>query len=266
MKHYIITRFASWLSPYSGMTLDELFSDEYLHDSFVKLQNALISTLENQTNKNFELIITIHDNIPLEKVNFLNNISTHFKIHILRSSDIMTFIQNDTKNEDVVIFSRVDIDDYILNSVIDDIHNIVNECNDDYVLLGLYDGATFTKDDNIVCTHHFNYGKNGASSIMITVACKNKTHQEYLNSCNKSPVNYDHTQMFNQIINKINLKYTYSIHFLKNSLTPLYLWTCWGNNGTILTKQKLNKDINWHTTNTVLHIDFKKYSKYDIFS
>lgn len=260
MKHYIITRFAAWICPNTGMTLETLFSTGFIVSSINKLKTALLPTLENQTIHNFILLILVHDDIPSEKIQELYNINTTFEYHILHISDTANYIKNDAKNDDCVIFSRIDIDDFILNDVVEKIQNIIYNSKEDYIFVGLRDGATYMPQNNTVCRlKPCTYNENGAWSSMITVGCNGKKHIEYIEQYGKIPVMYDHTKMFAEIIKNISDKNTYTIHYIQSCNEPLYLWTYWGDNITIMKRKQTNKELTWHKTNDKLNIDFKKF-------
>lgn len=268
MKHYIITRFASWLSAGSGMTIEKLFSDEFLNDSFIKLKNALIPTLENQTNKNFTLIINIHNDIPIEKLFFLKELNTTFEIKILRTNEISTFILKNSIGNDNVIISRIDIDDFIRNDIIDLIQKYAVTTKEDYIGLGLYNGSTLWYEDKTVCAvpiQSYIKNNNGPFSCMATIIFNNNKSKLWLQYyLNKGPVGYNHTKMFDFIknfIDKFDKNAKYSTFFIKseNENKPLYLWTGYGNNITINYRKLQNKNRSWHLSDNKLNISFKEY-------
>ena len=260
MKHYILTRFAAWVCPNTGMTLKKLFSKEYIDSSMNKLTTALIPTLENQTVKNFELLILVHDAMPDEIIQKLQAIHTTLKFNVVRVGDTVDYIKNDSKNYNCVVFSRIDIDDFILDNVVEQIQVTTDTCSSDYVFIGLHDGATYTPNDNTVCwMPSYTYNKKGAWSSMITLACKRKKHIEYLDVCGKTPLSYEHTRMFADIANIISSKDTYDIRYIHSTNMPLYLWTFWGDNGTNMIREQNNKNTSWHKTDNKIHVDFKKF-------
>lgn len=264
MKHYILTRFASW--DYLGN--GQIFTKEYLENSFNKLQLALLNTLKNQTTNNFTLIINIHDNIEKYKIQFLHNINEKFNIKILRTSEISNFIKNDSQNEKLVIMSRIDIDDFLLNDIIERVQFEISKCETDYIFCGLYNGATFTYNDKDVYffpTPPYIKNNSGAFSVFMTIACNNNKCKKYiditLNKGLKTPLAYDHTQVFTFAKNLLETNDTYTTFYIKNNEDePLYLWTGYGNNGTTLKKIKnKSESIKWHKSSIKLDIDFKKY-------
>lgn len=137
LKHYIITRF---LSDNFNHTNEELFSKEWLENAFSLTEKHFIRTLENQTNKNFEIIFVIHNEIDYKRVSKLENLSNVFQIHVLRKNKLENFF---TKVDcDTLITSRLDYDDNIHKSVVNDIQNYVQENPNKIIIYGLNTGAT----------------------------------------------------------------------------------------------------------------------------
>lgn len=127
IKHYIIIRFYC-LDMYN-IGLKKLFDNENLLNAAKIFEKYTLKSLENQTNKNFEIILMIHNEISYEhiSISYLNSIKSNIKINIIRYNDINNFIVNSLKNEKYLITTRMDHDDLIYNYAVEEIQN---KCND----------------------------------------------------------------------------------------------------------------------------------------
>lgn len=145
MKHFIITRFFS--DPF-GKTDEQMLSflnEETLQNGFILLKNHFIKTLQNQLNKNFEIVILIYNELPLQSVSFLNEIECDYKIHIIHSKDLNKFIYNFYDN-DFIITTRLDYDDFVHKNCVQDVQLAALDTN--YLkLYGLNNGCTMDNNE-----------------------------------------------------------------------------------------------------------------------
>lgn len=150
MKHFIITRF---FSDKFGKTQDDMLSflnEETLQNGFTLLKNHFIKTLQNQTNKNFEIVILIYNELSLQNVSFLNEIKCDNKINIIHSKDLNKFIYN-FYNNDLVIQTRLDYDDFVHKNCVQDVQLSALDTN--YLkVYGLNNGCSMSDDE--ICYFH----------------------------------------------------------------------------------------------------------------
>lgn len=177
-KHFIITRF---LCINFNHTNEELFSDAWLQNAFKLTKNHFIPTLENQTNKNFEIVFLIHNDIPFEKVEELNRINTPIKFHIIRNKDLDVFLNTYKDKTDLLITSRLDYDDNIHKSVVDDIQKYAIENFDKITIYGLNLGSTIKDGEFIAYEKNIpKYeGNQGFFSIMETLILPSNMCESY---------------------------------------------------------------------------------------
>lgn len=139
IKHFVIIRFFPRQDPKYPY---DIFDVDFLSKQLILANNALRS-LENQTNKNFELVFVLHKKFFTDKkyefiFATLKDIATvpvtfiHFvpgaKTRWLKSK--MSLLVKDALNKyDFVIQSRMDFDDFIYKDAIADAQNKVNECD-----------------------------------------------------------------------------------------------------------------------------------------
>ena len=140
IKHFIITRYFTVDDVYG----EEMYTHEFLYSWFELFKNNLISSLNNVKNKDFELIIMIHDNVSFSTVSFFNELKTEYKISIIHWSEIQNYLDSFFDKYDYIIESRMDFDDFIFSDVIDDIRNHIDK-NINIKLYGYCSGYTYYK-------------------------------------------------------------------------------------------------------------------------
>ena len=121
IKHYIIIRF--YCVDMYNIGLEKLFNNENLLNAAKTFERYTLKSLENQTNKNFEIILIIHNKISQEhiSISYLSNIKSDIKMHIVRWKDINNFIKDNLSNEKYLITTRIDHDDLIYNMAVEEI-------------------------------------------------------------------------------------------------------------------------------------------------
>lgn len=116
MKHFIFTRFYS----INFFLNERIFSDEVLDAGLIHMKEFLIPSLENQTNKNFTLVIDIHDELETKNkriYNELQKLKMNIDFAIVKHKDLISYV--DSFNEDFIIGTRIDCDDCIFNEAVD---------------------------------------------------------------------------------------------------------------------------------------------------
>ena len=178
IKHYILIRFYC----NDMMEREKLFNQELLDNGVDIFEHYTLKSLENQSNKNFEIILIIHNEIDLnhKSIQKLYKIKSNIKINILRNKEIKDFIENNTKNIKYLITTRIDHDDLIFNGAVEEIHN---KCNENIPLF--YNGydklITMIKND-IYNSYKFYPNYKGLGSISIfqsLILNKDKIKQLY---------------------------------------------------------------------------------------
>lgn len=123
IKHFIITRFFTVDDVYG----EEMYTYEFLYSWFDLFKNNLISSLNNLNNKDFELVIMIHNNVDISTVSFFNELNTDYKITIIHWGEIQTYLDSFYDKYDYIIETRMDFDDFVFSNVIDDIRNHIDK-------------------------------------------------------------------------------------------------------------------------------------------
>lgn len=130
VKHFIFTRFFPKQDPnYPYDVLDVNF----LSTQLALAQNNELKSLENQTNKNFELVFLANPKYfddPKYKFVFstLQDYTT-LPITFTTMADMPNLVKDAYEKYDFVIQSRMDFDDFIYKDAIADTQSKVNECD-----------------------------------------------------------------------------------------------------------------------------------------
>ena len=82
------------------MKKEKLFDQDLLDNGVEIFNQYTLKSVENQSNKNFEIIMMIHNEIDLnhKSIKKLYNIKSDIKINILRQKEINSFIENNLIN------------------------------------------------------------------------------------------------------------------------------------------------------------------------
>ena len=138
IKHFILSRFFPWQRgnfPYDVLDVDFLSKQ-------LPLAKNMLSSLENQTNKNFELVFRVNnkfcDNPKYEFVfstlknsttlplTFISGGSGLFKVE--SNSEFLTLLKDSLNKYDFVITTRMDFDDFVYKDAVADTQSKVAEC------------------------------------------------------------------------------------------------------------------------------------------
>ena len=255
IKHYILIRFYC----FDMMKKEKLFEQSVLDQGVNVFNQYTLKSLENQSNKNFEIIMMIHNKINLnhKSIQKLYKIKSDIKINILRYKEINSFIEKNVKNIKYLITTRIDHDDLIYNGAVEEIQS---KCNENIPLFyNGYDRLITMKNKDIYNTYKFypKYNGNGSISIFQSLII------------NKSKINkiyniYDlgnHTNQKNSfiklyVINNFKFKEEY---FYLNHLEDCCIYVKHEfNHSSFLTP---NLEQKWHRTKIKIKKDKKWFIK-----
>lgn len=129
IKHFVFSRFFSWKRgdyPY------DIFDVDFLKTQLPLTKNMLRS-LENQTNKNFEVIFLFHPKVAdaPKKYGFIFSTlkdSTTLPLKFIKKGEEFNLVKDAFNDYDFVIQSRIDFDDFIYKDAVEDTQSKVNEC------------------------------------------------------------------------------------------------------------------------------------------
>lgn len=129
IKHFIFMRFFTFRDPKYPY---DIYDTNFLSKQLVFAQNNALPSLENQTDKNFELVFLVnHKFLTDKKYEFIFSTlkeSTTLPLTFIRQNDIPKLVNDAYDNYDFVIQSRMDFDDFVYKDAIADTHSKINEC------------------------------------------------------------------------------------------------------------------------------------------
>lgn len=128
LKHFIFVRFFPFQDPKFPHNVLDL---NFLSTQLPLVQN-IFRSLENQTNKNFDLLFIMHqkffDDSKYEIIFSDLKDSTILPLKFIKSGDISGLVKAALDEYDFVIQSRMNFDDFIYKDAVEDTQSKVNEC------------------------------------------------------------------------------------------------------------------------------------------
>ncbi|MBR4903244.1 MAG: hypothetical protein IKZ53_01075 [Selenomonadaceae bacterium] len=194
IKHFIISRFFNFQRKgYPHNVLDVDFLSKQL-----PLAKNMLKSLENQTNKNFELVFFVNDKfVDDTKYEFIFSTlrdSTTLPLKFVKWADILRLVKEAYDNYDFVIQSRIDFDDFIFKDAIADTQSKVDDC-ENILSYGYCDGYEYICGELYI--YDIKWGGIGHHSILQSLIIKSSFGK---NLPFVYPYNFDHTKA------KLNLK------------------------------------------------------------
>lgn len=142
IKHFVFSRFFNFEDPkYPHDIYDVVFLTKQL-----LLAQNMLKSLENQTNKNFDLVFIVNpkffDNPKYEFIFQALQYATTLPLKFIKVNELPSLVKDAYEKYDFVIQSRMDFDDFIFKDAIADTQNKVNEC-ENMLIYGYCRGYTF---------------------------------------------------------------------------------------------------------------------------
>lgn len=146
IKHFVFSRF------FPAQTQKYLYN--VLAPNFLKTQLPLaknmLSSLENQTNKNFELVFLMHPQVfddPMYEFVFSTlRASTTLPITFIKRAELRGLVENAYDNYDFVIRTGMDFDDFVYKDAVAEAQSKVNGC-DTILTCGYGKGFIYSKGE-----------------------------------------------------------------------------------------------------------------------
>ena len=170
IKHFIFSRFFPKQDPkYPYDVLDVNF----LSTQLALAQNNELKSLENQTNKNFELVFLANPKYfddPKYKFVFSTlQDSTTLPITFTTMANMPDLVKDAYEKYEFVIQSRMDFDDFIYKDAIADTQSKVNEC-DSVLIYGYNKGYVYVQGE--LYPEYFSKNVTGHQSILQSLIWK----------------------------------------------------------------------------------------------
>lgn len=130
VKHFVVVRFFE--RKVAGYVHD-IFDVNFVAERVLLAKKNLLSSLENQTNKNFEIIFLVNDRyLSEEKYKFIftelqDGITVPLKF--TKSAMLRRLVKDAYNDYDFVIQTRIDYDDFAYKDAVADTQAKIDECN-----------------------------------------------------------------------------------------------------------------------------------------
>lgn len=129
IKHFVTVRFFE--KKVAGY-IHDIFDVNFLSERVLLTKNNVLKTLENQTNKNFEIIFLVNDKyLSEEKYGFIFtelNTEITLPIKFMNSGQLRQLVKETYSDYDFVIQSRIDYDDFVYKDAVADTQSKIEEC------------------------------------------------------------------------------------------------------------------------------------------
>lgn len=165
-KHFIIIRF------FPRQNLNYLYN--VLHVGFLKKQAALavnnsLRSLENQTNKDFEVIFLLNGRLFVdENYKFVfDTLRGGISVPVHFPQNYNSFIKDAYDKYDFVIQSKMDLDDFLHKDAVADTQSKIGEC-ENVLIYGYCKGYLYLADKNVFLDRYskdYSYTKGTLSHI-----------------------------------------------------------------------------------------------------
>jgi len=225
---------------------EKLFDYSLLSKAINVFKKFTLKSLENQTNKNFEIILKIHNEISenSKAILELKSIKSSIKINILRKNETDNFIDNNAKEIDFLITTRIDHDDLIYYNAVNDVQK---KCNYNIPLYynGYIKGITMINNDYKNCFKFYpTYGNyRGTHSAFQSLVVNKKKVSKNLNIYSLGP-HSDQIDRFKSLFNGFEFDKSF---FNVNKDEDTYIYVKHDFNHSTFKNPKLREK--WHRTN-----------------
>lgn len=220
IKHFILSRFFNFQRRgYSHDVLDIDFLSKQL-----PLAKNMLSSLENQTNRNFELVFLVNDKfVDNPKYEFIFSTLQSFTtmpLRFMKMDDIPQMVKEAYDNYNFVIQSRMDFDDFVYKDAIADTQIKVDDC-ENILLYGYCDGYEY------ICGELYGYdlrrSEKGHHSILQSTILRSSFAK---NLPFIHPYSFDHTKaksILKEFLEKNGIEFSESM-FKQNLSAKAYIY------------------------------------------
>ena len=220
IKHFVWIQFFNWQSPkYPYDVLDVSFLSTQL-----PLAKNILRSLENQTNKNFELCFCVNDKVFNDtKYDFIFSTlrdATTLPIKFIKSSERARLIREAFNKYDFVIQTRMDFDDFVYKDAVEDAQSKINEC-DDLLVYGYCQGYKYLYGE--LYTHRNLWRGIGHLGIFQSLILKSSFAKNVGDFCLANFYHDKFITMLKEYLEKKNIEYANRM-FKQNTTTNAYIY------------------------------------------
>ena len=147
---------------------EKIYTDNYIQNSIRVMNKYLFPSLGNQTCKDYTWILKIGDKANKSLLHSLLSFNSTFKFEIIYEKDIKNYIQNISKDLDVLITTRIDYDDCIYKDAVNDVRKQI-DINKPILLHGYNRGVYYFETENKYFDYFNTFHNIGAMSIFLSL-------------------------------------------------------------------------------------------------
>ena len=176
--HLIFTRFMVEFSK-TDRFIKNIYKESYIHNGIRVMKKYLITSLENQSCKQFIWIVMLGDKANLTYIKSLLNVETSFRKEIIYQNDYKDYVKNITKDIDILITTRIDYDDRIYYDAVNDVRKVIN-INKPMLFYGYNRGVLFLEKENKYFPFWVTLNNEGVWGIFTSlITVLNKVNDSY---------------------------------------------------------------------------------------
>ena len=164
IKHFIFSRFfpiQNRIYPY------DVLDPDFLSKQIALAKSNVFKSLENQSNKNFDIVIIAHEKVfSNKKYEFIFKEfqeGTTLSLKFIKAKEQSLLVKEAMNEYDFVIYSRMDLDDFIFKDAVEDTQNKVSEC-ENVLAYGYNRGYTYVWGE--LYPHCWLFSNRGHHSIL----------------------------------------------------------------------------------------------------
>ncbi len=191
IKHFVITRFLN----NANMNLGQrIFDEDVVRNGVSLVKSFLIPSLMHQSNKNFIIILIIHENLNKDFIKELYELKCDFPILILTNPEYKQYIKEEYNKRDCDFFitSRVDYDDMFYYNAVQDVQESV-DASKPILTYTWKNGAIKRVGEKIYREFSPDYHNNGGIGIMLSLIINNNLTKSL--SKGYDVYDFNHTQL-----------------------------------------------------------------------
>ena len=142
------------------------------------MQKYLLTSLENQSCKNFTWILYLGDEANITYIKEVIKFNLSFEYKIIYQKDFKNYARNITKDFDVLLTTRIDYDDVIYYDAVNDLRKEIN-LNKPMLLYGYNRGIIFFESEGKSVDFFFNSTRGCWSVFFSLITVLNKVNDSY---------------------------------------------------------------------------------------
>lgn len=235
-KHFVVTRFFNDDTMRLGK---RVFDKDVLDKGIYLLKKIVFSSLNNQTDKNFEWIILIHENVNKEYIKPLYDLKADFPIHIILNEEYKKMLDACAKEYKYIINSRIDDDDAIYDGAVAFTHSFIDDKKPVRVITWK-NGLTYVIGDNTLNAFNPDYNNKGGIGILLTTIIRCDYYDGF------GIYGMNHKFLSEKLQKRYNLSYNPLV--IDESESPKWIYV----------RHDLSDSKGGHRTNIAVDIDTKK--------